>query len=287
MKPAVKIQLCRHLLSIVACILAGCTLPAPATGDAAAYSADCLHAEDVPRELQDARVVVFGELHGTREASRLVGSFACYNATRGRSILALEIAAGEQGAIDRYLQSHGEPADQAALLSGPHWRTAFSDGRSSRAMFELIERIRVMRDHGMPVGIVAFVGWQKGKSSDEIMADNLRAAMQRDPEGRLVVLVGNSHAARSRDPASGSAPPPMAHYLREEKLLTLNMSHTGGTFWGCYTAKPEECGIKVAGRNGDHDIAKRIFVIQADHQYDGVYHLGNISASPPAAPHDQ
>src|SRR5262249_15877336 len=93
--------------------------------------------------LERGAILWFAEMHGTEESPRFVSDVACHASRVGRVQLGLEIASSEQPRIDRYLRSHGDAADRAALLDGEFWR--YHDGRSSLAMVALIERARVVR----------------------------------------------------------------------------------------------------------------------------------------------
>ncbi|PTL80173.1 hypothetical protein [Vitiosangium sp. GDMCC 1.1324] len=58
----------------------------------------------------------------------------------------------EQSRLDTYLASRGTPADQDTLLDGDFWRRPYQDGRSSRAMLELVDQVRALRALGLLIG---------------------------------------------------------------------------------------------------------------------------------------
>ena len=100
------------------------------------------------------RVMLVGELHGTWEVPGIVAGLATnLSADERPLIVGLEIWRSEQAALDRYLASAGTAEDREALLAGPFWATR--DGRSSEAMVDLIERLRVLALKA-PVQLVAF-----------------------------------------------------------------------------------------------------------------------------------
>ena len=115
--------------------------------------------------------VLIGEQLGSREAPLVVGDLVCQAAEEGMAVaLGLSIPRDEQARIDRYLSSPGGPTDQDALLEGHFWRRPYQDGRSSRAVFDLIDRVRAMREVGLQVSLVAY-------DTDEARASERDAAL--------------------------------------------------------------------------------------------------------------
>ena len=84
------------------------------------------------------RYVVFGELHGTREAPAFVTQVVCALAARGKRVLfAIEHPATEDEALrDAWNLPERRFAD---ALFRTAW-TLSNDGRDSRAMFDMIVR---------------------------------------------------------------------------------------------------------------------------------------------------
>lgn len=186
------------------------------------------------------RLVLLGEMHGTREIPALVGALIDHEVKRGRSvILALEISSREQARVDRYLASSGHDADRQALLAGEHWQDAMHDGRDSQAMLALIERVRRMHVQGADVPILLF---DPGGNAfrDQQMADNLRAAAHRSPQAALLVLTGNVHAM-TRPPPGGmfldgkriESPITAGRYLSDLEPLSIDIEGAAGEFQAC------------------------------------------------------
>jgi erythromycin esterase-like protein len=127
------------------------------------------------------RIVLLGEMHGTREIPALVAALIEQRVAHGRrEVLALEIDSAEQPRIDRYLASDGGIAARKALLAGEHWIEAHHDGRDSAAMLALIERMRHLRATGHAVPVVAFDREGRHERNRE-MADALRETAARFP----------------------------------------------------------------------------------------------------------
>lgn len=140
------------------------------------------------------RLVLLGEMHGTREIPVLVGDLvARYAGNDEPLVLALEIDSREQPRIDRYLMSSGSDTDRRALLAGDHWQDPMHDGRDSEAMLALMERVRLLRAQHSELWILAFDRNGRG-TRDARMAAALRDAVMHRPAARLLVLTGNIHA---------------------------------------------------------------------------------------------
>jgi hypothetical protein len=201
----------------------------------------------------EAPVLVIGELHGTVEAPALVATLAARLLDSGALTVALEIPAQEQARLDAYLGSDGSTLAQRELLDGEFWQRApeRSDGRRSRAMFALIEQLRVLRSTHPELRLLAFDDtgfFGQTRSRDELMSEALRAAHAAHPEAKLLVLTGNYHA-RLDQPApalSGDKwiqpPLPMTAQLQDLGAVSINLSAIEGEHWAC-RMPTAPCGV--------------------------------------------
>ena len=150
------------------------------------------------------RLLIVGELHGSRETAELVIALLT-DIARSRPVrLGLEIPVSEQASLQTYLHSSGNAKDRASLLQAPFWK--LRDGRSSNAMLELIEDARVLRSAGHDVDVFlmepvygdqAAVARQGGflHVKEAGMAEAIRQALHGDGSGPFVIaLMGNFHA---------------------------------------------------------------------------------------------
>jgi hypothetical protein len=110
--------------------------------------------EKLASDWERTRVLAVGEIHGTNEVPRLIATLVAREAPRFDVVVGLERGDNEMQAIDAYLASQGTEADRAMLIKGPGWSGSYSDGRSSSAVFDLVEQIRVLRHHGAKVSLV-------------------------------------------------------------------------------------------------------------------------------------
>lgn len=123
---------------------------------AIAAGPDCQPQSQVDVGVIEAQVVLVGEAHGTNEIPAFVDGLVCSFLKAGRPvILAVEHDGEEQDAMNRYLASGGGPLDRQSIMQGRTWKS-YSDGRSSTAMFALVESMRELRQAGQRVGVLAF-----------------------------------------------------------------------------------------------------------------------------------
>lgn len=240
---------------IAACVLCACFLPAPARS--AETPADA--ATDAVMSAQpDARILVFGELHGTHEAPALLAALATRAALARDVIVALEMPAQDQGSIDAWLASDGSQAARDALLTTAFWRVPpeRSDGRRSVAMLALLDALRVqhMQHPSLRVALFDDATYKDPVTRERGMADALRSIHAAAPQSTLLILTGNYHARRKTDgPGNlvGDYAPPgaMASLLHDLDVVTVNIAARGGRFWACRSGS---CGIRaIAQRDAD------------------------------------
>lgn len=245
--------------------------------------------------LRPGLTLLVGEQLGTREAPEVVGDMVCEVAATGQPVtLAVAIAQPEQQRLDAYLASPGAPADQDELLRGDFWRKPTQDGRGSRAMMDLVDRVRSLRAAGLPVSLVAFgVETSTGSQRDMAMADVVQERRNKRRGDVFIVLGGNVHMRTVRGVAWDEGFTPMGWHLRNEdkKLVTLDLSYAQGSRWGCELdrAGKLQCGVvgatpteRVAAQPGMQPYV-RLFEKPTDEGFHGLLYVGALSPSMPAA----
>lgn len=198
----------------------------------------------------DHRLVVLGEMHGTREIPLLAGDLVEHWSEAGPVLLALEIPVGEHTALREAVTGGGTDALIDRLRQRPWWGMlpVQSDGRRSEDVLSLVQRIGALRRSGHDVAILAFDPrsqrcYAQG-SCEAAMANVLRRAHDALPAGRLVVVTGNLHAMRQRpvDPASPFAKQtPMTAYLHDLSPMSIDITASSGAFWACQDI--DACGL--------------------------------------------
>ncbi len=205
-----------------------------------------VHADDTVTQIRryaaDHRMLVLGELHGTRETPLLVRQLVDdYSRDGAPVLLALELPRGENPTLRQYLVSDGGAAARQRLHGRAFWtvRDDQHDGRRSRDMLAMIEDLRALKAQGRVIDVVGYdVDKSDGgnQARDNRMAAELRRLYRRVPDGaRMLVLTGNVHAMLQR-PAG--APPemqtrPMASLLRDLDIYSVGLGALRGHFWGC------------------------------------------------------
>jgi hypothetical protein len=245
--------------------------------------------------LRPGLTLLVGEQLGTRETPAVVGDMVCEAAARGlRVALGVSLPREEQARLEAYLASPGAPADQDALLRGDFWRKPHQDGRGSRAMMDLVDRVRSLRASGLPVSLVAFgVETSTGSERDMQMADTLLVRREKQREEVLVVLAGNVHMRLRQGVEWDEHFTPMAWHLAraDRKLVALDLSYAPGSRWGCDLERGGtlRCGLmgatphpRVAAVPG-MDPSIRLLETRTEEGFHGLLYVGALSPSMPAA----
>lgn len=230
--------------------------------------------------------IIVGEQHGTAETPAAFAEMVCAAAERGPVTIALELPTAMQPQLDAFLAA---PSDAAALeaLAGTHFMNPrMNDGRSSQAMLAMLLSVRQLRIDGRDVAFHAFQPSnsrprQLNQAWYELdMGHALAGAVYARPESKVLAIVGNLHARKTRFERFPDVGVPAAGHLPVADTLTLNVAQQGGTAWNCQ----QECGVHDS--RAVYDVEARGVILQAtdDGAFDGVLALGASTASPPISP---
>ena len=260
----------------VVCLLA-CATPA---------SSGCEPIEGIQALLAPGRVLLLGELHGTVESPAFTGDVACHAAGAGLDVVvALELSPAARSDIETFFQSAGEPSDRRDLLSGSLWQQGYQDGRTSRAMADLLDALARLRRKGHSVSVALFDAQPPGggQARERAMAANLAASIEASPETMHIVLTGNLHSRITKGSRRSPDYEPMGYLLSQtlgiEGLTSLNVSHAGGSAWICAPA----CGeARIGGRGSERRWTIEIDEATRPAGHHGWYGVGTLAASPPA-----
>lgn len=263
--------------------------------------------------IRKPRYVIFGEIHGTKQAPAFVGNLACALASRGERVLvAVEHSSTENTAFQKAWRL--PQARFASQLERAGWASR-DDGVGSEAMLSLLVHLHQLSRRGQAIDIVAFNGAKDdaqarrfshlaGQEAHEAaQAENISMAAFAKPYDHVLVLVGNIHARKRIVGHGDEGFKPMAMQLSASAtVVTLNMKTAGGTAWSCQRNPRVEQGKEpgkhlpadaiVCGRFpvvGSRDLDEAPFIQLgnlpeggSDADYDGFFWLGQISSSPPA-----
>lgn len=229
---------------------------------------------------QQIRFLIVGETHGTNETPALIGDLACNIAMVRPVTVALEFDSAATPALNSYLQSDGGDEAKRALLRSAIWDRSIADGRSSKAMFGLVDRLRQLRKGGAKIRIAAFQP-NDLRNLDQYyyelaMASDWAKIADSAPDSLNLILVGEIHASKERD--GGYPFAPAASHLKSMDTWSLRAEPEGGTAWNC-----QEDGCRVhalSGRAAKGPYITRFPVERGG--FNGIYSVGRpYSASEP------
>ncbi|WBQ15707.1 hypothetical protein [Sphingobium yanoikuyae] len=234
------------------------------------------------------RWFIVGEQHGTTEAPEIFADLACLAGNAGRKpVIAVELPADATETIREFLSTPDDRTARERLLAHAFWRGPMYDGRSSKAMLNLLERLRRLKQANIIADVIAFQPtiFATGEAYEKAMALNLERASAEG--GFVLALVGNVHARLTQWQFSGKSYLPMAGHLPRRQTLSFDIGDNGGAQWACFVEPSAKSGTECGPR--DHGPAEhqfsRGFVQNAGEgkPYSGYLNLGTpTTASGPA-----
>ncbi len=226
--------------------------------------------------LHPGQVILLGEIHGTVEGPGYIGKMACVGVQKGLAVsIGLELPQTDQAVIDAYLQSEGAVTDKQKVLSLPFWSKDYQDGRSSQAMFDLLESLRSLKaqNHQVEVFLIDEAG---AADRDYAMAQNVIAETQEKPSRFFLILTGNYHNIIT--PTAGKMGSYVLEALGREKVTSLNQTYRGGTAWVDIAGQ----GFGPAAFLGDGMEGVGIVLNEGLGDYHGTFEMDSIHYSRPA-----
>jgi hypothetical protein len=202
------------------------------------------------------KVFVFGETHGTREASTVFLEAVCSVVDSDVvAIVGLEIPESALSIAKEAIHTrYSDELRRELLLGSPFWAMA-RDGRSSAANFRLLETLVRMED----LGKIRLVGFDRRITGREDFSrtagDYLMRALEESlrvrgtKEWRMILLTGQNHA----DFRSGSSSLSDFFPLRGYRTLSIAMLNAGGDAWVC---RAGSCGPSPVGPQGGCHLAE-------------------------------
>ena len=251
---------------------------------ASAATLDCDSEGGVLDEIKASRIVVIGEVHGSKEIPEFVGNLLCsLSKNAAPYILALEIPTEEQEKLDSYVNRLETVSFEFAFRDSFFWNRPLHDGRSSLAVAHLIERVRQLIIAGAKLKLLAFDSrdYKTGKTAASF-ASTLEQVLTKTPDYKMIVLTGTNHAAArplSKDVAQ------ISDLALKYKMHNLLGFFRGGYTWSCRGMTMEEisCGkTEIASRLTDIKFENSLFLgpIFAP-SFSGAYFIDGLSSSPP------
>lgn len=173
------------------------------------------------------RLILLADVPGTREVPALVGDLACRAATAGiRTVVGLELWRAEQELLETYLASTDTEANRAAFLAASKSFALAAPSPASTAELGLLDRLRTLRDTGLPVRVFAFGEPADAPGAERARARTVERQRRLDLDAVTLVLV-------RRPPAGGEVPLAAALTRWGLRPLPLDLRLSGGTAWRC------------------------------------------------------
>lgn len=232
--------------------------------------------EDLSSIVRSEQLLLLGEVHGTNEFPKLVGMLADRAAEQGQPIVVgLEVPMNE---------------DLSGEVRGPFWnrRPEYLDGRSSIAMAELVEHLRLLARSGAAVEAVAMDGpWVAPGSPvplemlehverprHETMALNMLSGVGQWRNAVVVILAGSEHTTHG--PGRTTTGSILARWY--PRTISLLGVATGGEAWSLTAEGPGVHPVPAA--DGLPEGASWADAVGADGR-NGYLNVGVVTASLP------
>jgi hypothetical protein len=126
-----------------------------------------------------------------------------------------------------------------------------------------------------------------GQERDRWMAESMNEAIETRRGDLFIAVAGNVHMRIGPGvPWDASYEPAgflLARSARQRRIVALDVAYREGTAWFCTSADAASCGVKPVRRAGDRQEAGVILYSAPKDGYNGVYNVGVLTASPPAA----
>jgi hypothetical protein len=200
-----------------------------------------------------------------------------------RVTVALELPQGMQPQIDAFLAALDHALALAALAGTPLVDPGVVDGRTSQAMFAMLDTLRQLKADGRDIAILAFQ--PSDPSPPELsqawyeldMAYWLSRAVVERPQAKVIALVGSIHASKTAVSGLAHIGLPATAHLPPAEVLSLVVANQGGQTWSCR----QGCGVHDSPGGHDQDARGIVLEPTADGAFDGTIALGPAHASPP------
>ncbi len=226
--------------------------------------------------LINKKIILLGEMHGTKEGPGFVEKIVCHALGKKLSVsVGLELPYLDEQVIKTFMKSKGKASDRAKILNLPFWSQDYQDGRASNAMLGLIASLRALRVDGADVEIF-LIDDPSSSDRDIEMAQRVIQKATEKPSNFLIVLTGNYHNMINK--GSGQMGRYVLDKFEESKVISLNQNFSGGTAWIDTTGNGAK-RTKLSGR-GRNQIG--IFIDKSRDEYHGTFEVDSIHYSEPA-----
>lgn len=213
--------------------------------------------------IKEGNDIFLGESHGTVEIPELV-----------QCLVAKRIAEGGNEPLIVALELTSDSLDPDSAV----WSEV--DGRSSLAMWQLVDFLKKQRDAGKLSLYMMLDSITHGPVFDQIQYEKQFGTGVAEilPKGQVIALSGNFHSRKS---ALAAAPTiiPAGGYVSETMIRVFLVALKGGETWGCFTR--DECGLHPEEEFFHENAAVGSLVSGETQEHDYIFFLEKFTASPP------
>jgi hypothetical protein len=197
--------------------------------------------------LRQKKVILVGEIHGTNEVPELFGNLVSSVANSAtKTLVALEINQSSQSAIDAFLKT----GDEDILKKDVFFHREYQDGRSSKAMVDLLKRLsKLPNTTVLCMDPMATNPPMSGQERDTAMAAFISSKV--NGYQNALVLSGNIHSAVEIGTPWDPKYRPMGYELKNmlkgmnpDQMLSILVRHEQVGSWNCQGNSPSECSAR-------------------------------------------
>lgn len=182
--------------------------------------------KDLTVPVDTGEVLVLGDTHGTAEIPEAARNLVNVMSRQGPLVLGLELDS----------DSANIPCTTEAATVPISWRRAAADGRTSRAMRDLLcYALKLEKKRKLKIVYLNSAG--RGRDFDTKAAHLFQEAMRATPRGTGLVLAGNFHTRNM----GAAIPPALRAAGYKVTTATASTRATNVEVWQC---QPDGCGLR-------------------------------------------
>lgn len=194
--------------------------------------------------LSTKKVILVGEIHGTKTVPQLFGNLVASIADPNKKTLViLEINQNSQASIDEFVKT----GDESALRKDTFFSRQYQDGRSSKAMVQLLKKlVKLPNTKILCMDPMDGIKTMSGQERDTAMANFINT--HRVSYDHTLVLTGNVHSSVIIGTPWDKIFQPMGYELKnmakdlnEGELFSIRLRHEKVDSWNCFGAEPSSC----------------------------------------------
>ncbi len=191
--------------------------------------------QELINRIKEKQIVLFGELHGTKEIPKLLEEVFSALAKEETFNIALEIPSRYQLTIDKFLL---EGKEDYLIQSDFFLETVSSDGRNSLEYLNLIKKIYHLRkEYKRPINIFCIEldeVLNEESAQDQKEKELSKSIMTIAKKGHLLVVLGDIHAAKKIIKIGDQKIVPLGYVLSKKffgKVMSVRFSPRKGSFF--------------------------------------------------------